>query len=222
MIGLLAALAGTLAAVAGWFVGAALGAWLGGLFGMTDFEGARGMFAAFVTGPLAGLVAMVLAVWGVLRVGRGRAALGPTLARVGIVLAAIAGVVAGGIVLRLALSGTYTNELPPRLAFELRAPAAMVLEDRAAIRVELNTDANSADALLTDVRTGGERRVVIGLVELAMKTRSRLLHPASTPAPGAWQHARWVDRQAADGRPEPAPEGDPVTLRWRVQRAGDP
>ncbi|MCW5891189.1 MAG: hypothetical protein KIT14_11645 [bacterium] len=236
----LAALAGLVAAVVGWGVAAALGVWLAGLAGMSDFEGARGMFAAFVVGPLGGLVAMVLAVWGVLRVGRGRAALGATLARVGAVLLGIVAAVAGAIVLRLQLSDTYTNELPPTLAFEVRAPAAMVPDDRAAVRIEINTDKNAADALLTEVRDDGGERVVVGRVELAMKTRSRLLvvrlpgqpvrlfslslgrDPASTPALGDWTHARWIDRREDGGQPEAAPADDPVALRWRVRRAGEP
>jgi hypothetical protein len=235
----LAIVAGIAAAVAGWLVAAALGGWLAGLAGMSDFEGARGMFAVFVVGPLGGLVAMVLAIWAVLRRGRGGTPLGPTLARVGGVLVAIAGLVAAGLAIGVGMSDTYTNELPPTLEFEVRAPATMVPDRREDVRVALNTDENGADALLTDLRTEGGDRVIAGSVEMAFKTRSRLLvvhlpdqpvrlfslslgrDPASTAALGDWEHAKWIDRQAADARPEAAPTDDPVTLRWRVRRAGD-
>lgn len=240
MTWLLAIAAGIVAAVAGWLVSSLAGAWIAGQLGMSDFEGARGMFAVFVVGPIGGLVAMVLAVWAVLRRGRGRAPLGPMLARVGGVLVAIAALVAGGIALRLGLSDTYTNELPPTLEFEVRAPAAMVPDDRAAIDIALDTDRNGADALVTDVLPDGAERVIAGSVALAFKTRSRLLvvrlpdqpvrlfspslgrDPSSTPAFGAWERAKWIDRQAEAAQPESAPADDPITLRWRVRRAGDP
>jgi hypothetical protein len=207
---------------------------------MSDFEGARGMFAFFAVGPIGGLVAMVVAVWFVLRSGRAGAPVGPTRVRVGGVLAAIAGVVAAGIAIGVGMSDTYTNELPPTLEFEVRAPAAMVPERREDVRVALNTDKNSMDALLSDVRTEGGERVIVGSVELSFKTRSRLLvvhlpdqpvrlfslslgrDPSSTPALGAWEHAKWIDRQAEDAQPEAAPTDDPVMLRWRVRHAGDP
>jgi hypothetical protein len=237
---LLAIVAGLVAGVVGWLATGAAAAWIAGIFGMSDFEGARGMFAFLVVGPLGGLVAMVLAVWAVVRRGGGRDRLGPVLARVGGVLAAIAAVVAGGIALRLVTSDTYTDELPPTLEFEIRAPAAMVPEERSAIAITLDTDRNGADALVSEVRTEGDARVIAGSVPLAYKTRQRLLvvrlpdqpvrlfspslgrDPASTSALGAWEHARWIDRQVDDGQPEAAPADDPVALRWRVRRAGDP
>jgi hypothetical protein len=82
VIWVLAVLPGIVAAAAGWFVTAMVAGWLAGLAGMSDFEGARGMFAAFVAGPLGGLAAMLVAIWLVLRVGCGRAAPGPMLRRI--------------------------------------------------------------------------------------------------------------------------------------------
>jgi len=81
--------------------------------------------------------------------------------------------------------------------------------------------------------------VITGLVELAFKTRSRLLvlklpnqpvrlfrlrlsrDPASTASMSEWQRPDHIDEPAKQG-PEAAPPDDPVELRYRVTRAGDP
>src|SRR4029453_8305263 len=97
MLYLWALLAGIAGAVAGWFVTGALAAWIAGLYGMSDFEGGRGMFAFLFVGPIGGLLAMILAIWAVLRIGKGRARLGPTLGRIGLVLAGIAAGVGAGV-----------------------------------------------------------------------------------------------------------------------------
>lgn len=241
MIWLRAILLGIVAAVAGWAVTAALAGWLAGLAGMSDFEGGRGMFAVFGAGPIGGFVAMIVTIWMVVRVRRGRTALGPTLARVVMVLAGIAAVVGGGIALWVWSIDTYSNELPPQLEFELRLPASMAVPSPEDVEIALNTDRNTADALLRDPwqRTEGDTQIIAGLVELAFKTRSRLLvvklknqptrlfnlalsrDPASTPTMGAWQRAAHIDDPTKD-QPEPAPKDDPVELRYKVTRAGDP
>jgi len=238
---LLAILAGMVAAAAGWFVTALVAGWLAGLAGMSDFEGGRGMFAAFVAGPAGGLVAMLVAIWLVLRVRRGRASPGPMLLRIGMVLAGIAGVVGGGLALWYWSIDTYSGELPPQLAFDVRLPVAMAVGNRDDVDIELDTDRNSADALLGDPwqRREGDAQVITGLVELAFKTRSRLLvlklpnqpvrlfrlrlsrDPASTASMSDWQRPDHIDEPAKQG-PEAAPPDDPVELRYRVTRAGDP
>src|SRR4029450_11668230 len=106
MLYLVALIAGMAGAVAGWFVTGALAAWIAGLFGMSDFEGGRGMFAFLFVGPLGGLVSMLLAIWAVLRVGKGRARLGPTLGRIGLVVAGIAAGGGAGVGVRLLAIGT--------------------------------------------------------------------------------------------------------------------
>src|SRR5262249_35574769 len=104
-----AIVAGFVGAAAGWLVTAALAAWIAGLYGMSDFEGERGMFAALFVGPIGGLVCMILAIWAVLRIGKGRAPLGATLGRVVLVVASIAAIVGAGIGLRLLTLHTYSN-----------------------------------------------------------------------------------------------------------------
>lgn len=235
-----ALLAGIVAAGAGYVVSAVAASWLAGLAGMSDFEGGRGMFAAFVAGPLGGLAAMVAAVWLVLRRG-GAAALpaGGLLVRVAAVLAGIAALVAGGIWLRLATLDVYTDSLPPQLEFELRLPAALAGASPAGIAVELDTDKNVMPAQLDDAwRADGAAHLVAGRVSLDFKTTSRLLvvslpgqprrlfrldlgrDPDSTPALGAWRPPDFLD-VPSDAQPRPAPAGDPVALRLRVRRAGE-
>jgi hypothetical protein len=240
VIWLVAIVSGLVAAVAGWFATGALAVWITGLYGMSDFEGQRGMFAFFAVGPIGGLLAMIATVWLVLRIGKGRAPLGRSLARVGTVLAGIAAVVAAAIGVRFLSIDTYTNELPPNLEFEIRIPAAIAVADRAQVEVELHTDKNVGESVFFDpwLRPDGDRRVIAGTVPLAFKTTGRLLvvtlpeqpirlfrlslarDPGSTRTLGEWQHANFVDRKDA-AQPTAAPKDDPVELRYRVVRARD-
>ena len=71
MIYLLAFLAGIVAAVVGWFVTGAVAVVVAGWYGMSDFEGGRGMFAFLGVGPIGGLICMLAAIRIVLRVGQG-------------------------------------------------------------------------------------------------------------------------------------------------------
>src|SRR5262249_45932743 len=123
----LAVLAAILGAVVGYFVTATVAVAIAGLFGMSDFEGGRGMFGAFVAGPIGGLAAMVGSAWIALRIGHGPAPLATTLARVGAVIAGIAVLVTAGILLRLHTIDVYTDTLPPTLEFEIRVPEAMAV-----------------------------------------------------------------------------------------------
>jgi len=240
MLYLWALLAGMAGAVAGWFVTGALAAWIAGLYGMSDFEGGRGMFAFLFVGPIGGLLAMILAIWAVLRIGKGRARLGPTLGRIGLVLAGIAVVTGAGIGLRLMTIDTYSNEAPPTLEFELRVPASMRLPDRSAVTVELHTDKNVGDSYFSDpwLRTEGDHQVITGGVPLLLKTAARMLvvslpdqptrlfrlplsrNPGSTPALGEWRGPDFIDAPGFD-QPRAAPADDPVQLRHRVRRPGE-
>jgi hypothetical protein len=92
---------------------------------MGDFEGERGMFAALFVGPIGGLVCMILAIWGALRLGKDKVPLGATLGRMGLVVVGIAAIVGAGIGLRLLTLDTYFNEAPPTLEFELRVPRTL-------------------------------------------------------------------------------------------------
>jgi hypothetical protein len=230
-----ALLAGLVAAVGGYFVTGFTAGWIAGLFGMSDFEGGRGMFAFLVVGPIGGLVAMIATIWAVLRAGRGRGSLGGVAG----VLAALVAIVGAGIAVRLWTVPTYSNEAPPSLEFELRFPSAMLPADTD-VGVELHTDHNVGPALVTTPwpPVDGGQQVIAGVVSLDFKTTSRLLvvtvpgepvrlfrlglsrDPSSTPSLGDWQHAAHLDR-GGETQPEKAPADDPVELRYRVRRAGE-
>lgn len=234
-----AAIAGIIAAVVGWFVTGAVAVWVAGLFGMSDFEGGRGMFAFLAVGPIGGLVAMVVTAWLVVRVGRGQRSFGNELTRVAGVLAGIALLVAGGIWLRLATLDTYTDTLPPALEFELRVPAAMPLPAASALEVAVHTAKNvDPGTMTTDWQSDGAGHHVIGgRVSLSFKTSARLLvvtmpdqptrlfrlrlsrDPASTPALGEWHRADQIDR-GGEEQPRAAPPDDPLEVRYRVDRNG--
>jgi len=241
VIWLLATVAGIAGAVVGWFVTGAVTVWIAGLFGMSDFEGGRGMFAFLGVGPFGGLGAMVVSVWAVLRRGKGRTSLAGSAARVGLVLAGIAALVGAGIWIRLATIDTYTDELPPTLEFELRVPASIALPDRSAVEIELHTDKNVGQSWLADpwVRVEGDRQLIAGGVPLDFKTSSRLLvvslpgqptrlfrlplsrDPPSTAALGDWARPTHLHDRATQTQPVAAPPDDPVELRYRVRRAGE-
>jgi len=235
-----AVLGGIVGAVAGWLVSAAAAVWIAGWCGMSDFEGGRGMFAAFVVGPVGGLLGMVGAAWAVLRAGERRAPFGRTVGRVAAVLGIIGLLIAAAIGLRLATLDTYTNEAPPRLEFELRLPAGVAAPDPTALRVELQTDKNVSPGQLDDawIAADGGAHVITGSASLDFKTSGRVLvvglpgqparlfrlrlsrDPETTAAPGPWRRADHLDTPA-EAQPRPAPADDPLELRARVRRAGD-
>jgi MFS family permease len=237
MIYAVAVLVGIVSAVVGWFVTGVIAVWIAGLYGMSDFEGQRGMFAFLGVGPIGGLLAMVLSAWLVLYLGRDRAPVGATLVRVAIVLVAIAAVVGAVIGIRLMTLDTYTNSLPPTLEFEVRVPATMATPPRSDVEVELHTDKNVDPGVLVDdwVEDANGSRVIHGSLSLSFKTSGRLLvvtlpnqptrlfrlrlsrDPASTDTPSAWQRPDHIDPR--DGaQPRAAPADDPVELRYRIRR----
>jgi hypothetical protein len=235
---LMAFAAGIVAAVAGWFVTGALTAYVAGLFGMSDFEGGRGMFAFLAVGPIGGLIAMVGSVWLVLRRGGGSTPMGQTLARLAAVLGAIALVAGAAIWVRLATLDVYTDSLPPVLEFEIRVAGSERRPDAAAPRVELHTDRNVGEGLLSKGWAVGEDggMTISGRVDLAFKTYSRLLvvsmpgeparlfhlrlsrDPRSTVDLGAWRRPDHI-HVAGEEQPRAAPADDPVEVRYRVRRA---
>lgn len=239
MIYLAAIIAGIVAAVVGWFVTGAIAVWIAGVYGMSDFEGGRGMFAFLFVGPLGGLATMAATVWLVLRLGKGSAAMLPSMGRTAAVLVAIALLVAVGIVIRLYSINTYSNEATPMLEFDLRVPAAMPAPERAKMNVELHTDRNvGSGQLFSEWSLSGDHRIIHGGVDLAFKTTSRILvveipgqptrlfrlslsrNPASTPTLSDWRRADHIDVRGEE-QPRPAPADDPMEVRYRVRRAGD-
>jgi len=240
MIYFVAVLAGIVGAVVGWCVAALAGAWIAGLFGMSDFEGGRGMFAAFFVGPIGGLLAMVGSVWITFRIGKGAQPITAMVARIAAVLACIALLVAAAIEVRLYTLDTYTSSLPPFLEFEIGLPISMRMPSPSELRVELHTDKNVGEGLLSDhwllERDG--RNVLAGSVPLAFKTSSRFLvlsypdepthlfrlplsrDPDSSAAMGAWHRPDHIDI-AGERAPRAAPADDPFEIRYRVRRAGE-
>jgi hypothetical protein len=227
------------AAVIGWLVTGTLAAWIAGWFGMSDFEGGRGMFAFLFVGPIGGLISMVLAAWLVLRTDKSHVRGGATLARIALVLGAIAAILAAGIGLRLYTIDTYSNEAPPMLAFELRVPATVAVPARAQVTVELHTDKNVGSGQLFEEWSQRDgHHVITGGVPLAFKTSSRILvvslaeqptrlyrlplarNPSSTATMSEWQRADHLDVRGED-EPRKAPADDPLEMRYRVQRAGN-
>ena len=64
---LLAALAGLLGLMVGWAAAAFAFLGIGGLVGVSDFEGKRAMLAFFAVGPVGGLIGLIAGAWAVLR-----------------------------------------------------------------------------------------------------------------------------------------------------------
>lgn len=240
MIYVLALIAGIVGAVVGWLITGAITAWVAGLYGMSDFEGARGMFAFLAVGPLGGLIFMIGSAWLVLRIGKGHTSLAPMVGRLAIVLGGIVMTVAAGILLRLYTIDTYTNTAPPSLEFEIGVPATVLVPEPSTLRVELDTDKNVGESHLADRWLPAENghKVLTGSVPLAFKTWSRLLvvslpdqptrlfrlplsrDPQSTATLSAWCRADHID-VPGEGQPRAAPADDPVEMRYRVRRAGD-
>lgn len=162
-----------------------------GWYGVSDFEGGRGMAAVFVFGPLGGLVGLGLGIWLGLRIGRkrpiaadGRPAPEPSPQH-GLRNAAIAvvGIIAlGAVILWVQYASTPQHleydQAGADLEFELRAPAQLAASlDPKVIEVSLDTDLNQMPATWSDAppRMDGEWTSLSGEVELYYRTASRLL-----------------------------------------------
>ena len=222
----------------GYFAAAFLSSIVMGWYGVSDFEGGRGMAAAFGFGPLGGLLGLAGGIWLGLRRG-GAQPIGKALGRAGIALLAIVALAAGGLAL-------YYYSIPHRLEydqagasleFELRAPAGFALpDDPYKIEVTLDTDLNQQPASWLDParRQEGDRQVLSGTVELYYRTSSRLLvfrFPdgrdrifrlglAAKPDPeDGWSDWRPVDFVGLPGQPQTAKPGpeDTFALRYRVR-----
>jgi hypothetical protein len=229
---------GIVGVLVGYFVVAFLSSIVMGWYGVSDFEGGRGMAAAFGFGPLGGLLGLIGGIW--LGVNRGSSQpMGKVLGRAGLALLAIVAVAAGGLTL-------YYYSIPHRLEYdqagasleyELRAPVDFVLpDDPSKLEVTLDTDLNQQPASWLDpaTRQESDRQVLSGTVELYYRTSRRLLvfrFPddrdrifrlglAAKPDPeDGWSDWQPVDFVAVRGQPQtvkPGPE-DPLELRYRVR-----
>lgn len=242
---LLAALAGLAGAAAGWFIAAAIGSMIAGAMGVTNFEGARGMLAAWVFGPVGAVAGLCVGLWLVLRYVGGFTSFGDIAWRGGAVTLALVAIAAAAVVFRLhtlpMLGGG--RSLPPQLIFEIRVPVALALPaERHLLKIELHTDKNSADALLTGPwppPAGGDSdaRIIAGLVDLYFRTSRRMIvmklpdgrsmlfepklraNPAASPELGAWQAIDWVDEPDAKQPRRPRAD-EALAIRYRVRWPG--
>jgi hypothetical protein len=233
-----AVIGGIAGVLIGYFGAAFLSSIVMGWYGVSDFEGGRGMAAAFVFGPLGGLLGLVGGIWLGLRLG-GRPPLSKALKGAGIALLAIMAIAAAGLAIQY-----YTvphrleyDQAGASLEFELRAPARFALPaDPTAIEVTLDTDLNQQPAVWHDpaMRQEGDWQVLSGTVELYYRTSSRLLVFAFPdgrdrifrPGLGArpdpdqgWSEWRRVDFVGLPDQPrtvKPGPE-DPLEIRCRVR-----
>jgi hypothetical protein len=232
-----AVIGGIIGLLVGYFGAAFLSSIVMGWFGVSDFEGGRGMGAAFVFGPLGGLLGLIGGIWLALRRG-GKQPVGQALKHAGIALLAIVAIAAAGLAIQY-YSVPHRLEYDQAgvsLEFELRAPAGFALpEDPYKIEVTLDTDLNQQPAIWHDPATRRESdwTVLSGVVELYYRTSQRLLvfrFPdgrdrifrlglAAKPDPGqGWSDWRAVDFVGVPGQPQavkPGPE-DLLALRYRV------
>ena len=175
---LLSLLAGIVGAAIGWVGAAALTMLLGGVLGVSDFEGGRGMLAIWGIGPLGGLAGLVAGIVLVLR-KRGGFSLGAIAWRLP---HAIAGIIA------LASFGLWwvyetrpvlnTSGPAPQLAFEVRLPPGLAPPaDLGAVKAELHTEKNKMPGLVArdGPQTDGGRALLAGSVELYYRSGWRLL-----------------------------------------------
>ncbi|HEX6120768.1 MAG TPA: hypothetical protein VFZ03_15070 [Dongiaceae bacterium] len=229
---------GILGLVLGYAGAAFLSSIVMGWYGVSDFEGARGMGAAFVFGPMGALLGLIGGIWLGLRLG-GKQPVGKALKGAGIALAAIVAIAAAGLAIQY-------NSVPHRLEydqagasleFELRAPAGFALpDDPTMIEATLDTDLNQQPAVWHDpaLRHDSDWSILSGEVELYYRTSQRLLvfklpdgrdrifRPAlsARPDPEAdWSDWRPVDFIGVPGQSQtvkPGPD-DPFELRYRVR-----
>ena len=221
----------------GYFAAALLSNVVMGWYGVSDFEGGRGMAAAFLFGPLGGLLGLIGGIWLGLRLG-GRQPAGKALKGAGIALLAIVAIAAAGLAIQYysVPQRLEYDQAGASLEFELRAPAGFAVPDPGTIEVSLDTDLNQQPASWRDpvLRREGDWQVLSGEVELYYRTSSRLLvvkfpdgrdrifQPglAAKPDPEqGWSAWRPVDFVGLPDQPQtvkPGPE-DPLELRYRVR-----
>ncbi len=173
---LLSVFFGIAGALAGWFVAAFAAIALGGLAGMSDFEGGRAMFAVWGVGPIGGLVGLILGVVLTLRYRGKLTSFGALAGRGALVIAAIVALIGAGFFIRLHTLPNLSQPYP-RVIFEIRLPPEAKIPDQKAVRITLDTDRNQTDALLDSKWIAQEngRPVLRGFVDLYMRTTSRLL-----------------------------------------------
>lgn len=232
---LLALLAGLAGAILGWMAAAMLGIGIAGALGVSDFEGAAGMFAVFGAGPVGALFGLAIGVVLVLR-KRGHRSFAAIMGRSLVVLALLAGFGGGGIkLLQMWQDDPGRNGPKPVAEFEIRAPKGFEIE-RQGLSVALHTD---SAAIPADLRSDGPsshdgHAIVKGGVALDARAARRILVLSLPHQPnrlfqldlpatpkiaaefGTWRKADFIDDPATDRAPRKAPDGDGFEIRVRV------
>lgn len=230
---LLALIAGIAGAVAGYFLGATLGFGVAGALGVSDFEGGRGMLAAFVLGPAGGLAGLILSAWLVIRYRGGHRSFGAVIKRLGLVALGIA-VIAAAALGYMYMTQPILNPSgrTPQLAFEIRLPPGTPLNVKR--DVQLNTEKNiMPGSFAAETRVDADRPVITGVVDVYFRSRWRLLvlkaegepervfslklaaSPGHMKEFSAWQHVDFV----GDPGPQPprkATPADAFDIRYRL------
>jgi hypothetical protein len=230
---LLALLAGIAGAVIGFLVAAFIGMGIAAAVRISNFEGAAGYFVVFVAGPIGLLIGLFLGMYLVLRFHGGFTGFGAIAGRSALLLVAIGALVASGVFIKyLSIDMLNPRGAKPQLLFHIRFPPGA---PTANVRVELQTDRNSADALVSiENVAASERPQIHGSVALAYRAGQRLivlrlpdqpdrvfrLNTPATPihsdAFGDWERVNLVASPGAGPMVKPGPNDD-YDIRYRVR-----
>lgn len=231
---LLALLGGIAGAITGFLAGAGVASVLAPMLGISGFEGAAGYFAIFA-GLLAGLAGFVAGVALTARLRSGRWSLGGSIKYTLVSIVAVAALVTGGIMLRLATLEHFRG-LSPTLYFEIRLPEGMAAPERRKVDFEMQAGSQRSGGQFTDdwLRQDGNRYIISGLVPLYTRTSQRMLvatlpdRPkllfsiklAATPkvseSYGVWQRVDYLDDMKADSQPRRPTGTENFEIRLRV------
>jgi hypothetical protein len=236
---LFAVLAGIAGLVAGWAVAAGGALLFASATGMSNFEGAAGMFAVFGIGPIGGLVGLILGIWLVLRYRGRHFGFGSIAIRSLLVIVAIGVLIAGGFgVTYLTRDTVNAGGPPPRLLFDLRLPPGIEATAKD-LSVEMHTNKNVATGIVFSgsERRDGDRLLISGSIDLYFRTSQRMVvvkrrgepdrlfqltlssSPKHMREPGSWQPVSLV---AGPGEQPRKPDaGDGYELRYRVAWVGE-
>lgn len=234
MTHILALLGGIAGAAAGFVIGLIAGGVATWTLGVTTLQG-EASYVAVLGGLGMATFGLILGIMLVLHRRRRHRSLGALIAHTAAILVALCGIATAGVVARLALADQFDGP-SPQLFFEIRLPSNAQLPERHAVRVELHTDGNSTDAILSDawLRRDGDRAVIAGMVPLHLKTSKRTLVLALPDAPnrlftidlgrtprvvpqfGDWRHVDFVDDRREAAGPRKPRRQDDFDIRIRV------
>lgn len=237
VLAFLAAITGT---AFGFFAGMMLGGAVAALIGISSFEGEAGYFAAFIFGPLGGVIGLGLGLWLVFRYYGGYRGFSAIASRSALVLVAIAVVGVAGIQIRLA-TVDFNNGPAPQLDYEIRLPANAKVGERLTFDVEMQAGTQRSGGFWHDpwLRYDLDRPVLIGFVPLYTRTSQRILvlsragepkllfnirlpaTPSASDTYGAWQRVDFIDDTKADSTRRAPTAAENFEIRYRVPKPND-